>query len=89
MGVVRIGHVRMRMAHRLVPVPMAVLARRRHVVHMVVMAVINLIFLLFAIFGQTTLQAVAIPALLNLLVLLLAFLPGTKAAFGQPVPARK
>mgnify|MGYP000958447632 FL=1 len=50
---------------------------------MVVIAVINLIFLLFAIFGQTTMQAVALPALLNILVLILAFLPGTKAAFGQ------
>ena len=56
---------------------------------MVVIAVINLIFLLFAIFGQSTVQSIAIPALLNILVLILAFLPGTKAAFGQPVPARK
>jgi hypothetical protein len=54
----------------------------------VVIAVINLIFLLFAIFGQTTMQAVALPALLNILVLILAFLPGTKAAFGQGAPAR-
>ncbi len=56
---------------------------------MVVIAVINLIFLLFAIFGQSTVQSIAIPALLNIVVLILAFLPGTKAAFGQPVPARK
>ena len=32
MGVVRIGHMRMRMTHRLVPVPMAVLAFRSWVV---------------------------------------------------------
>jgi hypothetical protein len=55
---------------------------------MVVIAVINLIFLLFAIFGQTTMQAIALPALLNILVLILAFIPGTKAAFGQGAPAR-
>ena len=40
MGVVRIGHVRMRMPHRLVHVSVAVFARRLCVVHMVVMAVI-------------------------------------------------
>lgn len=32
MGVVRIGHVRMRMTHRLVSVPMAVLAFRGRIV---------------------------------------------------------
>ena len=40
MRVMRIGHVRMCVSHRLVAVPMAVLARRNHVVHMVMMAVI-------------------------------------------------
>ena len=38
--VVRIGHMRMRVYERRVAVPMAVLARRNHVVHMVMMAVI-------------------------------------------------
>lgn len=50
---------------------------------MVVMAIFNLILLVLAILGQTTFQAVLIQVLVNAAVLILAFIPGTRAAFGQ------
>lgn len=50
---------------------------------MVVMAIFNLILLVLAILGQTTFTAVLVQVLVNALVLILAFLPGTRAAFGQ------
>ena len=40
MRVMRIRHVRMCMPHRLVPMPVAVLARRRRVMDVVVMPVV-------------------------------------------------
>jgi len=49
----------------------------------VVMAILNLILLVLAILGQTTLQAVLLPVLVNVVALVLAFLPGTQAAFGR------
>ncbi len=50
---------------------------------MVVIAVINLIMLLVALIGSTPFQAILLPGLVNVVVLILALLPGTKAAFGQ------
>jgi len=41
------------------------------------------ILLVLAILGQTTFQAVLIQVLVNAAVLILAFIPGTRAAFGQ------
>jgi hypothetical protein len=50
---------------------------------MVVMAVINLIFLFLAVLGQTTFTSVMVQIVINALVLILAFLPGTQRAFGR------
>jgi hypothetical protein len=50
---------------------------------MVLIAAFNLIFLGLAILGSTTFQAVALLMLVNLIALVLALLPGTKAAFGR------
>lgn len=49
----------------------------------IVIAIFNLILLLLAVLGQTTLSAVALQVLVNVVALVLALLPGTKAAFGQ------
>lgn len=49
----------------------------------VVMAILNLIMLVLALLGQTTFQAIMLPLLVNAGVLVLAFLPGTQAAFGR------
>lgn len=49
----------------------------------VVIAIINLIFLVLAIIGQTTFASVSIQILVNVVLLILAFLPGTQAAFGR------
>ncbi|MEA3336390.1 MAG: hypothetical protein U9R25_10805 [Chloroflexota bacterium] len=49
----------------------------------VVIAIINLIFLFLAILGSTTFSAVALQIAVNVVALILAMLPGTKAAFGQ------
>lgn len=49
----------------------------------VVMAILNLILLLMAVLGQTSFAAVSLAILLNVVALILAFLPGTQAAFGR------
>lgn len=49
----------------------------------VVIAIINLIFLFLAVLGQTTFSSVLLQILVNAALLLLAFLPGTQAAFGR------
>jgi hypothetical protein len=49
----------------------------------IVIAIFNLILLLLAVLGQTTLSAVALQVLVSVVALVLALLPGTKAAFGQ------
>ena len=46
-----------------------------------IVSIINLIFLFLAIFGQTSFSDVALQISLNAIVLILALLPGTKAAF--------
>ncbi len=53
----------------------------------IIMAVLNLIFLTLAILGQTTFAQVMPAVLVNGLALLLALLPGTKAAFAPPPPS--
>lgn len=50
-----------------------------------VIATINLVFLVLAWFSSSF-QAVAIGIVLNVLALILALLPSTKAAFGLPQP---
>jgi hypothetical protein len=50
---------------------------------MVVIAVVNLIFLFLAVLGQTTFTSVLAQIVINALVLILAFLPGTQRAFGR------
>jgi hypothetical protein len=49
----------------------------------IVIAIFNLILLGLAVLGKTTFSAVALQILVNLIALVLALLPGTKAAFGQ------
>ena len=49
----------------------------------VVIAIINIIFLFLAIIGQTTFASVSLQLIVNAILLLLAFLPGTQAAFGR------
>ncbi|MEZ4519451.1 MAG: hypothetical protein R3C44_22355 [Chloroflexota bacterium] len=49
----------------------------------VVIAIINLIFLFLAILGKTTFSSVLLQIVVNAVLLILAFLPGTQAAFGQ------
>src|SRR5262245_14168513 len=49
----------------------------------VVIAGLNLIFLLVAILGGTSFQAVALHVIVYAIALILALLPGTRAAFGQ------
>lgn len=49
----------------------------------IVIAIFNLILLLLAVLGQTTFSSVAVQVLVNVVGLVLALLPGTKAAFGQ------
>ncbi len=48
-----------------------------------IISVINLVFLGLALLGQSTFQSIMWPALVNILALVLANLPSTKAAFGQ------
>ena len=52
----------------------------------VIVSIINLIFLFLAIFGKTAFSDVAVQITLNAIVLILALLPGTKAAF-VPAPS--
>ncbi len=49
----------------------------------VVIAIINIIFLFLAILGQSTFSSVLLQLVVNAVLLLLAFLPGTQAAFGR------
>jgi hypothetical protein len=49
----------------------------------VVIAIINIIFLFLAILGQSTFSSVLLQLIVNAALLLLAFLPGTQAAFGR------
>ncbi len=49
----------------------------------VIMAIIYLVLQLLAVLGSTTFQSVALGVLVCLVTLILAFLPGTKRAFGQ------
>ncbi len=56
-------------------------------VFVAVIATLNIIFLLIALFGQTTWQAISVSFVLSALALVLALLPGTKAAFGMPQSA--
>lgn len=49
----------------------------------VVIAIINLVFLFLAILGQSTFSSVLLQLLVNAALLILAFLPGTQAAFGR------
>lgn len=49
----------------------------------VVIAIINLIFLFLAILGQSTFSSVLIQLVVNAALLILAFLPGTQAAYGR------
>lgn len=49
----------------------------------VVIAVLNLILLSMALLGRSTWSAVSLGMLVSVAVLVLALLPGTKAAFGQ------
>jgi hypothetical protein len=49
----------------------------------VVIATINLVLLLAAVLGRTTFQAVSVGVLVNTAALIIALLPGTKAAFGR------
>lgn len=48
-----------------------------------VIAVLNIVLLLLAIIGQTTFQAISLALLVNVIALVIAMLPSTKAAFGQ------
>ena len=50
----------------------------------ITIALLNLIFLAIAVLGQTSFSAVLPSMLLSLAALVLALLPSTKAAFGQP-----
>ena len=50
-----------------------------------VISVVNLIFLGLAILGQSTFQSVLPALLVNVIALVLALLPGTKAAFGNRI----
>lgn len=49
----------------------------------VVIAIINLIFLFLALLGQNTFNDILIQVIVNAVLLILAFLPGTQAAFGR------
>ena len=49
----------------------------------VVIAIFNLVLLFLALLGQTTFTAILPGLLINAIALLLAFLPGTREAFGQ------
>lgn len=49
----------------------------------VVIAIFNLVLLFLALLGQTTVAAILPGLLINAIALLLAFLPGTREAFGQ------
>lgn len=50
----------------------------------VIIAILNLVLLGLALIGSTTFQAVSVAVLLNVIALIIAILPSTKAAFGQP-----
>lgn len=53
----------------------------------IVISVVNLIFLALALLGRTTFSQVLPALLVNALAFLLAFLPGTREAFIQPLPS--
>ena len=52
-------------------------------VFVVVIAILNIILLLATVLGRTTFEAVSLGVVVNAMVLILALLPGTKAAFGR------
>jgi hypothetical protein len=49
----------------------------------VIIAILNLVLALAAVLGSTTFQAVSLSVIVNAAALILALLPGTKAAFGR------
>ena len=49
----------------------------------VIIAILNLVLVLAAVLGRTTFQAVSLSVIVNAAALILALLPGTKAAFGR------
>lgn len=49
----------------------------------VIIAIIDLVFLFLAILGKTSFSSVSLQILVNAVLLLLAFLPGTQKAFGR------
>jgi hypothetical protein len=49
----------------------------------VVIAIVNIVFLFLAILGQSTFSSVLLQLIVNAALLILAFLPGTQAAFGR------
>ena len=49
----------------------------------VVIAIIDLVFLFLAILGKSTFSSVSVQIVVNAVLLILAFLPGTQAAFGR------
>lgn len=53
----------------------------------IVISVVNMIFLALALLGRTTFSQVLPALLVNVLAFLLAFLPGTREAFIQPLPS--
>jgi hypothetical protein len=48
-----------------------------------VIAVLNLVLLVLALIGQSTFQSISLALIVNLVALIIAILPSTKAAFGQ------
>lgn len=50
-----------------------------------VIAVVNLIFLFMSLLGNTTFSAILTQVVVNAVALVLALLPGTKAAFGNRI----
>lgn len=49
----------------------------------VVIALIDIVFLFLAILGKSTFSSVAVQLVVNAALLILAFLPGTQAAYGR------
>ncbi|MCB0044597.1 MAG: hypothetical protein H6642_07915 [Caldilineaceae bacterium] len=53
-------------------------------IFVVAIAVVNLVFLFVALIGATPFMAILWPLIINVLALVLAMLPSTRTAFGQP-----
>lgn len=48
-----------------------------------VIAVVNLVLLVLSLIGQSTFQSISLALIANVVALIIAMLPSTKAAFGQ------